>query len=157
MLIPTGAWNSYPSFKRSCVKNSHWIPEAERFPKLKHSWKNQNHEYYTMGLKRNFALQTKTTNLWLQVEYWSMSSDSAWHIVEAPPVSFFQISFEYQTELHLITGVLTCHRRNFLRRRRSETFVDTTSSCATAVFANSGGKLPSLWDFPSRGINSRRK
>ncbi len=40
---------------------------------------------------------------------------------------------------------------------RSETFEDTTSSCATAVFVYSGGKQPSLWDFPSRGMNSQWK
>ncbi len=55
------------------------------------------------------------------------------------------------------TVALTCHRRNFSRRQRSEIFEDTTTSCATAVFAFSGGKQHSLLDFPSRGINSRWK
>ncbi len=55
------------------------------------------------------------------------------------------------------TVALTCHRRTFSRSQRSEIFEDTTSSCATAVFAFSEGEHPSLWDLPSRGINSRWK
>ncbi len=42
------------------------------------------------------------------------------------------------------TVALICHRRNFSRRQRSEIFEDTTSSCATVVFAYFGGKQHSL-------------
>ncbi len=37
----------------------------------------------------------------------------------------------------------------------AEFFEDTTSSCATAVFAYAGGNRRSLRGFPSQGINSR--
>ncbi len=52
------------------------------------------------------------------------------------------------------TVALTCHGRNVSSRQRSETFEDMTSSYATAEFAYSDGKQPSLSDFPSRGKNS---
>ncbi len=39
----------------------------------------------------------------------------------------------------------------------TETFEDATSSWDTAVYAYTGEKQPSLWDFLSRGINSRWK
>ncbi len=55
------------------------------------------------------------------------------------------------------TVALTCHRRTFSRRQWTEIFEDTTSSCGNAVFAYSGGKQPTLWDFISRGMNSRWK
>ncbi len=53
---------------------------------------------------------------------------------------------------------------NFQSRQPLPSFIvnfflieDTTSSCATAFSAYSGGKQRSLWDFPSRGINCRWK
>ncbi len=45
---------------------------------------------------------------------------------------------------NIFHGRLDLIQADLLRRQRSETFEDTTSSCTTAVFAYSGGKQPSL-------------
>ncbi len=55
------------------------------------------------------------------------------------------------------TVALTCHGRNFLRHHRSDTFQETITICAAAVFVCSRGKQPSPWDFPFRIKNSRWK
>ncbi len=45
---------------------------------------------------------------------------------------------------NIFHSLLDLPQADFLRRQWSETFEDTTSSCATTVFANSGGNQPSL-------------
>ncbi len=48
--------------------------------------------------------------------------------------SFAETSYWPSTDY---TVTVTCHRRNFLKRQRNETFEDTNSICVTAVFVRS--------------------
>ncbi len=84
---------------------------------------------------------------------WNTRTGFADWIYLPSSVAGFAETSSWPTKYSMVA--LTSRRRNFMKRQRSETFEDTTLSCATAVFAYSVGKQPSLRDFPSRGINCR--